>query len=61
MAAKILSKYKQQIEYLQLIPGSGGCYELTLDGRLVYSKLQVGAFPEEDQMVELVGKALAKK
>ena len=50
--------YKQQLEGLELIPSSGGCFELSLDGNLAYSKLQTGSFPDEDEMVELVGKHL---
>ena len=58
MAAKILHAYKRQLEGLELIPSTGGCFELSLDGELVYSKLQTGAFPDEDEMVELVGNHL---
>jgi selenoprotein W-related protein len=59
LAAKILTKYKQQLEGLTLIPSRGGCFELSLDGDLVYSKLQTGSFPKEDEMVKLVGKRLS--
>jgi len=60
LAAKILRKYKQQLESLELQPSSGGCFELSFDGNLVYSKLREGRFPDEEAMVKLVGKHLAK-
>jgi selenoprotein W-related protein len=60
LAAKILGQYKQQLKGLTLIPSSGGCFELTLDGDLVYSKLQTGSFPDEGEMVRLVGSRLKK-
>ncbi len=41
-----------------MIPSKGGCFELTVGGRLLYSKLKTGAFPDEDQLVEAVGRVL---
>ncbi|MBP87969.1 MAG: hypothetical protein CMJ64_14800 [Planctomycetaceae bacterium] len=56
MASKVLTEYKQQLEGLELQPSSGGCFELTVDGDLIYSKLETGEFPDEDAMVAEVGK-----
>ena len=53
--------YKQKIADLKLIPSGGGCFELTVNGALVYSKLQTGQFPDEDAMVEAVGGRVKKK
>jgi selenoprotein W-related protein len=53
--------YKQQIKELKLIPAGGGCFELTLNGDLVYSKLKTGKFPDEQEIVETVGVRLKKK
>ena len=58
MASKVLTQYKQKIEGLELQPSSGGCFELTIDGELIYSKLETGQFPEEDEMVAEIGKRL---
>jgi selenoprotein W-related protein len=41
-----------------LQPSSGGCFELTIDGELVYSKLASGEFPDERAMVDEVRKRL---
>lgn len=56
MATKLLTNYKQKIATLTLVPSSGGCFELSVNGKLVYSKLATGAFPDEAQMVQLIGK-----
>jgi selenoprotein W-related protein len=56
LASKVLTEYKQQLEGLELQPSSGGCFELTVDGDLIYSKLETGEFPDEDAMVAEVGK-----
>ncbi|CAK9068213.1 PMT_2 domain-containing protein [Durusdinium trenchii] len=44
LAATLLGRFKQQIDSLELIPSSGGRFELLLDGHLEYSKLQTGLF-----------------
>jgi selenoprotein W-related protein len=43
---------------LKLIPASGGCFELTADGKLLYSKLATGEFPDEEQLLTQVGALL---
>jgi selenoprotein W-related protein len=58
LASKILSRYKQQLESMELQPSYGGCFELSADGESVYSKLATGQFPDEDEMVAAVGKLL---
>ncbi len=56
MTAKLL-ELKRKITSLTLIPATGGCYELTVDGELMYSKLATDEFPNE---TELVAKVAAK-
>jgi|TARA_B110000014_G_C19618302_1_gene326981 selenoprotein W-related protein len=58
LASQILTQYKQQLESMELQPSSGGCFELSLDGELVYSKLATEEFPDEAAMVTLVGERL---
>ena len=58
MTTKLLTTYKQQIKDLKLIPAGGGAFELTVDGDLLYSKLQTGKFPDEKAMVDAVGKRI---
>ena len=41
-----------------LIEGSGGIFDVKVDGALVYSKHQTGDFPDESKLVvELAGRA----
>jgi selenoprotein W-related protein len=58
LASKILTEYKQKVKALELQPSTGGCFELSVDGNLVYSKLEAGDFPDEQAMVDEVGKRL---
>ena len=41
-----------------MIPSKGGCFELTVGGKLLYSKLDTGRFPDEETLITEVGKAL---
>jgi selenoprotein W-related protein len=58
LTGKLLSEYKQRIKDMTLIPGGGGCFELSVSGELLYSKLKTGQFPDEQAMLEAVGKRL---
>ena len=59
MTTKILTQFKQKVKNLKLIPAMGGCFELTCNGNLLYSKLETGEFPNEeailDQLVGIAG------
>jgi selT/selW/selH-like putative selenoprotein len=38
----------------QLIKGGGGEFIVTVDGRKIFSKKEVGRFPEHDEIVEAI-------
>jgi selT/selW/selH-like putative selenoprotein len=39
-----------------LVPGVAGVFDITVDGRLAYSKKQTGGFPTDEE-VEAIGAA----
>ncbi|MFQ6757641.1 Rdx family protein [Desulfovibrionaceae bacterium CB1MN] len=39
---------------VELIPGSGGIYEIMADGRLVFSKKAAGRFAEPEEIISLI-------
>jgi selT/selW/selH-like putative selenoprotein len=41
-------KYGAEVE---LVPGVGGVFEITVDGQLRYSKKQTGRFPTDDEVI----------
>ena len=51
MTDKVLETMQMDVKTLKLIPSKGGCFEITVDGSLIYSKLETGEFPEEDVIV----------
>lgn len=61
MTSKLLTTYKQQIQDLKLLPSGGGCFEVTVNGELIYSKLKTKQFPDEQAILDAVGTRLKKK
>ena len=51
MAAQIKESFGIDPE---LIPSSGGCFEVVADGKKVFSKLDQGRFPEADELIQLI-------
>jgi len=51
LAARLRSTFGVDSE---LIAGSGGVFDVRLDGALIYSKQEQGAFPDEEALVEKV-------
>ncbi len=58
MTESILKEFKQDIESLTLVPSDGGKFEFSIDGNLVYSKLEEGRFPEYDEIQPHIKKRL---
>jgi selenoprotein W-related protein len=52
LTGKLLTTYKQRIEDFRLVPAGGGCFEITVDGRTIYSKLKTGRFPDEQWVLD---------
>jgi selenoprotein W-related protein len=54
LANDLLKSFEAEIESLTLVPSDGGRYEITVNDRLVYSKLQTGRHAEAGEVVGLV-------
>jgi selenoprotein W-related protein len=52
LTGKLLTQFKQRIGDFKLIPSKGGCFEVTADGELLYSKLKTGKFPDEQAILD---------
>ncbi len=48
------SELEAQIESLTLIPGSGGKFEVTVNGQLIFSKKGLGRHAEPGEVYRLV-------
>ena len=58
LAVDLLKNFEPEIETLSLEPSDGGRFEVTVNDRLVYSKLQTGRHAEPGEVVGLVKKSL---
>jgi selT/selW/selH-like putative selenoprotein len=54
----VLSKWAPLFKDLQLIPGSGGAFEVVLDGDLIFSKKQLKRHANPGEVVGLVEQRL---
>ena len=46
MATELLEKYGNSISALELIPSGGGVFEVTKNGKLIFSKRMKGVSPK---------------
>jgi selenoprotein W-related protein len=50
LTEQILSLWKTDVKALEIIPSTGGVFEVFKDGELVFSKKESGRFPEWDEI-----------
>jgi len=53
--AELTKQFEQDIQSIRLIPSEGGRFEVTVDGQLIYSKLQTRRHAEAGEVMGLVG------
>jgi selenoprotein W-related protein len=54
MAQELLSTFDGDVEALMLKPGTGGVFDVKLDGQLLWSRKAEGRFPEITELKQLV-------
>jgi len=54
LAGEILQQFEPQVEEVTLIPSDGGRFEVTVNDRLLYSKLKLGRHAEPGEVIDLV-------
>ncbi len=59
MTEKLITELKARIKKLILVPSDGGRVEVSIDGKLVYSKLKTGKFPEYSEIRTILPNKLA--
>ncbi len=58
MALEILQQQNKAIRELSLVPSGGGAFEISIDGKKIYSKLQSGEFPDLKAIQNAVQQAI---
>jgi selenoprotein W-related protein len=61
LADDLLTNFEPEIESVTLVPSNGGRFEISVNGQLIFSKLQTGHHPEPGEIIGLVQKLSRKK
>src|SRR5215211_6554094 len=59
MAQELLVTFETELGEVALVPGSGGIFEVKLNGELIYSRKQAGRFPESKELKQLLRDRIA--
>lgn len=54
LTEKIISELESRIASVRLIPSDGGRFEVTVNGRLLFSKLKTMKRAEADEIINLI-------
>ena len=57
LADALKEKYGADVKKVDLVPGSGGAFEVSLNGTLLYSKLETRQFPTTEQIAAAIDAA----
>ncbi len=58
MVVELLNEFEPQIKSLTLIPSSGGVFEVTVSGQLLFSKASLQRHAESGEITRLIKKYL---
>ena len=53
-AQELLTTFQDELGEVALVPGRGGVFEVRLDGELLWSRADMGRFPEMKELKQLV-------
>ena len=59
--AELLKDFEPEIGSVTLVPSDGGRFEITVNGTLLYSKLQTGRHAEPGEVIKLLRAHLGRK
>lgn len=59
MAQELLITFEAELGEVALVPGTGGVFDVLVDGELIYSRKQKGRFPESSELKQRVRDRIA--
>ena len=59
MAQELLTTFEKELGEVALIPGTGGIFEVRLEGKSIFSREQQRRFPESKELKQLVRDRIA--
>jgi selenoprotein W-related protein len=54
LAVRVLEEWEGRIATLEIVPGTGGIFDVHVDGDLVFEKKMLGRYPEPDDVVPVL-------
>lgn len=51
---RILEEFEREVESLEVVTGSGGIFDVHLDGELVFTKSMLGRYPQPEDVLPLL-------
>jgi predicted Rdx family selenoprotein len=51
---RVLEKWEEALEAVEIVPGDCGIFDVHLDGELFFNKQMLGRYPEPDDVVPLL-------
>lgn len=59
LTRSVLNEYKNGIEVINIIPSSGGVYEVKFGDELIFSKKDLNRFPEKNEIEDIIRERLS--
>ncbi len=59
MAQELLTTFERELDEVALSPGTGGTFDITLNGNVIFSRAEEGRFPESKELKQLVRDQIA--
>jgi selenoprotein W-related protein len=59
MAQELLTTFEAELGEVALVPGKGGIFEVRLNGEPIFSRGELGRFPESKELKQLVRDRIA--
>ncbi len=59
MAQELLTTFEGELGEVALVPGTGGIFQVWLDGELIFSRKEAERFPEAKELKQLIRDRIA--
>jgi selenoprotein W-related protein len=58
LAAQVLERWEDIIEAVEVVPGTGGIFDVHVNDTLVFAKSMLGRYPQPDEVIPLLNEHL---
>ncbi len=59
LAQELLTTFEQDLTSVSLMPGTGGVFEVRLNGAVIFNRKEHGRFPESKELKQLIRDVIA--